>query len=106
MEILENVYNILKTPRGPDSVKARAEQQLLALWLNLTHEAFMWNTELSQDTAYIYYQYSFDEFDGLATVGEAILFCEAELLKLDGNYEAAKNICDSINNNKGVIWGT
>ncbi|MDH5461182.1 MAG: right-handed parallel beta-helix repeat-containing protein [Candidatus Bathyarchaeota archaeon] len=102
---LENAYDILKTPRGPDSMKMRAEQQLLVLWLNLADKAF-WNTQLSQDTVYVYCQYTFDENDGLAIIGEAVLFCEAELLKPDGSYEATKNICDSINNNLGILWGT
>jgi len=106
LEILQNAYNFLKTPTGTDSMKMRAEQQLLALWLNLAYKAFFWNTQLSQDTLYIYSQYNFENDWGLTTIGEAILFCEAELLKPDGNYEAAKNICDSINNNLGIIWGT
>ena len=100
LETLRNAYNILKTPTGPDSMKMRAEQQLLALWLNLAHETFLWNTQLSQENKYIYYEY------GLTDIGEAIQFCEAELLKPDGNYEAIKNICDSINNNLGIVWGT
>ena len=102
---LENAYDILKTPRGSDKMRMRAEQQLLVLWLNMAEKAF-WNTQLSQDTVYIYCRYTFDEDDGLAIIGEAILFCEAELLKPDGNYEAAKDVCDSINNNLGIIWGT
>ena len=102
---LKNAYDLLKTPRGPDCMKMRAEQQLLVLWLNLADKAF-WNTQLSQDTVYIYCQYTFDEVNGLATIGEAILFCEAELPKPDSNYEAVKDICDSINNNLGIIWGT
>jgi parallel beta-helix repeat protein len=106
LEILENAYSILKTPTGPDSMKMRAEQQLLLVWLNLARKAFFWNTQLSQDTHYIYWQYTYDDINGLAKIGEAILFCEAELLKPDGNYEAAKTICDSINNNLGIIWGT
>ncbi|KPV61663.1 MAG: hypothetical protein AOA66_1633 [Candidatus Bathyarchaeota archaeon BA2] len=106
LEILQNAYNFLETPTGPESMKMRAEQQLLALWLNLAHKAFFWNTQLSQDTLYIYYQYTYDDADGLATIGEAIRFCEAELTKTDSNYEAVKNICDSINNNLGIIWGT
>jgi len=106
LEILENAYNILRTPRGPNSMKMRAEQQLLAVWLNLAHNAFFWNTQLSQDTAYIYWQYTQDAINGLQTIGEAILYCEAQLMNPEGNYEAAKNICDSINNNYGIIWGT
>lgn len=102
---LGNAYDILKTPRGSDNMKMRVEQQLLALWLNLADKAF-WNTRLSQDTVYIYCQYTFDENNGLATIGEAVLFCEDELLKPDGNCEAAKDICDNINNNSGIIWGT
>ena len=102
---LKNAYDILKTPRGSDSMRMRAEQQLLVLWLNLADKAF-WNTQLDQDAVYIYCQYTFDEDDGLVIIGEAVLFCEAELLKPDGNYEAAKDICDSINNDLGVIWGT
>jgi len=100
LETLENAYNILKTPTGPNSMKMRAEQQLLAVWLNLAHKTFFWNTQLSQETDYIYHQY------GLTDIGEAILFCEAELTKPNGNYETAKNICDNINNNQGIIWGT
>jgi len=106
LDTLRNAYNMLKTPTGSDSMKMRAEQQLFAVWLNLAHNAFFWNTQLSQDTLYIYWQYTYDEKNGLATIGEAILFSEAELIKPNGNYEAAKNICDSINNNLGIIWGT
>jgi len=106
LEILQNAYGILKTPTGPDSMKMRAEQQLLSLWLNLTYKAFFWSTQLNQDSIYIYYQYTFDDIDGLATIGEAIMFCEAELAKVDGNYEAVKETCDSINNNLGIVWGT
>jgi len=106
LEILQNAYDILKTPTGPDSMKMRAEQQLLSLWLNLAYKTFFWSTQLNQDTIYIYYQYTIDDIDGLATIGEAIMFSEAELAKVDGNYEAVKDICDSINNNLGILWGT
>ncbi len=78
---LKNAYDILKSPTGSDSMKMRAEQQLLGLWLNLAHETFFWNTQLSQETDYVYYEY------GLTDIGEAIQFCEAKLLKPDGNYE-------------------
>jgi len=106
LDTLRRAYNILKTPTGPESMKMRAEQQLFATWLNLAHNTFFWNTQLSQDTLYIYWQHTYDENNGLATISEAILFCEAELLKPDGNYEVTKNICDNINNNLGIIWGT
>jgi len=106
LEILQNAYNFLKTPTGADSIKMRAEQQLLALWLNLAYKAFFWNTQLSQNTIYIYYQYNLENEYGLTTIGEAIEFCEAELLKSDANFEAAKNVCNSINSNLGIIWGT
>lgn len=106
LDTLRNAYNILKTPTGTATMKMRAEQQLLAVWLNLAHNAFFWNTQLSQDTLYIYYQYNFENQYGLTTIGEAIQFAEAELLKTDGNYEATKDICESINNNQGIIWGT
>jgi len=100
LKTLENAYKILTTPTGPNSMKMRAEQQLLGVWLNLARKAFFWNTELSQSSEYIYVTY------GLKDIGEAIKFCEAELTKPEGNFQAAKGICDSINNNLGVVWGT
>jgi subtilisin family serine protease len=99
LEILENAYNIMQTPTGPDSMKMRAEQQLFAVWLNLARKVFLWNTRLDQSVEFIYQQY------GLETIGEAIKYSEQELLN-NGNFEAVKDICDSINNNFGIIWGT
>jgi len=103
---LVNAYNIMTTPTGPNSMKMRAEQQLLALWLNFARKAFFWNTELSQDTLYVYYKYNLLGDTGLQTIGEAIKWSEAELLKPGGNFEAVKTVCDTINNNLGIIWGT
>jgi hypothetical protein len=102
---LTEAYNIL-APLKAHTMKDAAEQQLLAVWLNLARKAFFWNTELSQETTYIYYKYNLWNDMGLQTVGEAIKWSENELQKPDGNYQAVKDVCDSINNNLGIIWGT
>jgi len=99
LKTLENIYNILRTPTGPNSMKMRSEQQLLAVWLNLARKAFFWNTGLDQSTEFVYQQYA------LETIGEAIKFCEQQLLT-NGDFEAIKDICDSINNKLGILWGT
>jgi hypothetical protein len=106
LETLRNAYNLMKTPNGPDAMKQRAEQQLLAVWLNLASQRYFWNTQLSQENIYIYYQYNYEAEQGLTTIGEAIKWAEAVMSDPNGNYEAVKSVCDSINNNQGIIWGT
>ncbi|MCL7401127.1 MAG: hypothetical protein LZ163_06200 [Thaumarchaeota archaeon] len=102
---LTDAYKIL-APLKAHTMKDAAEQQLLAVWLNLARKAFFWNTELSQETTYIYYKYNLWNDMGLQTVGEAIKWSENELQNPDGNYQAVKDVCESINNNLGIIWGT
>jgi len=97
-QTLLNAYAILKTPTGTGSMKARAEQQLLATWLNLARHAFYSNTRLSSET---YGEY------GLNMVGEAIIYCESILLNPNSSssdYEKVKTICDNLNNSIGIIW--
>ena len=100
-----NAYELL-APLKVHTMKEAAEQQLFALWLNFAAKTFFWNTELSQSTLYAYCKYDLWDGAGLQTIGEAIRWAEAELTNTNGNYEAAKTVCDSINNNLGIIWGT
>jgi hypothetical protein len=101
---LMDAYNLL-APLKAHTMQEAAEQQLLAVWLNLAGKAFFWNTELSQSTLYVYCRYSLWDDAGLQTIGEAIKWSETELLA-NRNFEAVTTVCDSINNNLGIIWGT
>jgi len=95
---LLNAYAVLKTPTETGSMKARAEQQLLATWLNLARHAFYSNTQLSSE--------KYGEY-GLTTVREATIHCENILLDSSSStsdYEKVKTICDNLNNGIGIIW--
>ena len=86
---LRNAYRILWFPFG---MKARAEQQLLATWLNVVSNKLSWDTPLDSGI-----------YGDLETVGEAITYCENILINsIRAKYEEAKTICDNINNGIGI----
>jgi len=86
---LWNAYRIL---RFSWSMKGRAEQQLLATWLNVVSNKLSWNTPLDSGI-----------YGDLETVGEAITYCENVLINsIVTKYEEAKTICDNINNGIGI----
>ncbi|MEM3666847.1 MAG: hypothetical protein QW222_07195 [Candidatus Bathyarchaeia archaeon] len=87
-------YTLL-APLKAHTMKEAAEQQLFAVWLNLARKAFFTYQELSQSLEYIYQTYD------LKTIAEAIQWCEANI---STQAAAVKDICDSINNNLGIIW--
>ncbi|UCE43726.1 MAG: VWA domain-containing protein [Candidatus Bathyarchaeota archaeon] len=99
-DTLRNAFSILWIHRrhfatSTDWMKACAERQLLATWLNTVSGKLSMGTRLDSSI-----------YGGLGTVGEAIAYCENILM--DGNstfhdYEEAKTICDNINNSKGII---
>ncbi len=99
-DTLWNAYRILWSRNGwfvtrRHWMKARAEAQLLATWLNMVSGKLSMGTHI--DSAI---------YGGLETVGEAIAYCENILMNSNStfhDYEEAKTICDNINNNIGII---
>ena len=98
-DTLRNAFRILWGRRGwfiasRDWMKARAEAQLLATWLNTVSGKLSMGTHI--DSAI---------YGGLETVGEAIAYCENILMNSSStfhDFEEAKTICDNINNGIGI----
>ena len=88
----DEVCRILAGPQGND-MRARAEQQLMALWLNVV------SGKVSD-----YKEISLPGLTTAATVGEAIAEIESTLLDpnaLRAELERAKDIADALNNGRG-----
>jgi hypothetical protein len=93
-DALMYAYTLL-APLKAHTMQEAAKQQLFAVWLNLARKAFFTYQELNQSTDYIYQTF------GLKTIAEAIQWSEANI---NVQALAVKDVCDSINNNFGIIW--
>ncbi|MEM1590078.1 MAG: hypothetical protein QW175_06650 [Candidatus Bathyarchaeia archaeon] len=93
-DALMYAYNLL-APLKAHTMKEAAEQQLFAVWLNLARKAFFTCQKLSQSSEYVYQTYE------LETIAKAIQWCEENI---STQAAAVKDVCDSINNNRGIIW--